>query len=47
MAKLSDLKKRWMSAPEFQAEYERLEPEFALAEQLIRARSGAGLSQQE
>lgn len=47
MTKLSDLKQRWMSDPEFQAEYERLEPEFALAEQLIRARTQAGLSQQE
>lgn len=42
-----DLKKRWMEDPEFQAEYEALEPEFALARQLIQARGRAGLTQQE
>ncbi len=40
-------KKRWMEDPEFRKEYEALAPEFALARQLIEARTRAGLTQQE
>jgi ribosome-binding protein aMBF1 (putative translation factor) len=39
------LKDEWMKSPSFRAEYERLEPEFALALALIRARSKAGMTQ--
>lgn len=47
MTKLAELKERWMQDPEFRAEYEALEPEFALAAELISARSRAGLTQAE
>ena len=40
-------KKRWMEDPEFRKEYEALAPEFALARQLIEARTRAGLTQHE
>jgi ribosome-binding protein aMBF1 (putative translation factor) len=42
-----ELKKRWMKDPGFRTEYDALESEFAVARQLIEARSRAGLSQQE
>ena len=38
---------KWRSAPEFQSEYDALEEEFALASALIKARSEAGLTQEE
>ncbi len=47
MAKFSDIKKRWLRNPEVRAEYDALEEEFALARELILARSRAGLSQAE
>ena len=37
----------WQRNPDFQREYAALEDEFALAEQFIRARAAAGLTQQE
>lgn len=40
-------RKKWFTDPEFVREYQALEPEFHLAEQLLAARSRAGLSQQE
>ena len=43
--KLAELKTKWLSDPEVQRQYEALEPEFALARQMIAARSRAGLSQ--
>jgi DNA-binding XRE family transcriptional regulator len=41
------LKDEWMKDPAFQAAYAELEPEFALASELIEARSEAGLTQAE
>lgn len=42
-----ELKKRWMKDPAFRQEHDALEPEFAVARQLIEARTRAGLTQQE
>ena len=39
---MRDIAKEWLKDPEFRAEYEALEPEFALASALIEARSRAG-----
>lgn len=47
MTRMRELKKKWMQDPEFQKEYEALEPEFALARTLIEARINAGLTQEE
>lgn len=47
MTKVSSLKRRWMKAPEFRAEYEKLDEEFTLARELIAARTRAQLSQAE
>ena len=44
---LSELKKKWQRDPAFRKEYDVLKPEFALARQMIAARSRAGLSQAE
>lgn len=40
-------RKKWFKDLAFLKEYEALEPEFRLARELIKARSQAGLSQQE
>lgn len=42
---MRDIAKEWLKDPEFRAEYEALEPEFALASALIEARSRAGMTQ--
>ena len=47
MTKLGDLKSRLMEDPEFQEEYARAEEEYALVEQLVRARTAAKLTQAE
>lgn len=47
MTKIADLKKRLMNDPEFRAEYEKADTEFAIVEALVRARTGAKLSQAE
>lgn len=47
MTKIAELKKRLMNSPEFREEYEKADAEFSLIEELIRARSEAGLSQAE
>jgi len=47
MTKFADIKKRWLRNPEVRTEYDALEEEFALARELILARSRAGLSQAE
>lgn len=39
--------KEWMKDPEFRAEYDALEEEFALATALIRARGKADMTQEE
>jgi transcriptional regulator with XRE-family HTH domain len=44
---LKDIKARLLADPEVQAEYERLAPEFEIANTLVRARAKAGLSQKE
>ena len=38
---------KWRKDPEFMREYDALEEEFALAAALIKARSDAGLTQEE
>ena len=47
MTKLGDLKSRLMEAPQFREEYARAEEEYALVEQLVRARTAAKLTQAE
>lgn len=37
----------WLKDPAFRAEFEALEPEFALASALIEARSQAGMTQEQ
>jgi ribosome-binding protein aMBF1 (putative translation factor) len=45
--KVSDLAKEWMKDSAFKAEYDALEEEFTLAAALIRARSGASMTQEQ
>lgn len=45
MAKLKELKKRFMEDPEFQEESARVDEEYALVEALVRARAAAKLTQ--
>ncbi len=45
MTKIAELKKRFMSNPEFQAEYEKANAEFSLIEALVKARTAAKMSQ--
>ncbi len=47
MTNLRDLEARLLANPEVKAEFDRLAPEFEIAEALIRARQRAGLSQEE
>lgn len=47
MKKLSDLKRELLEDPETRVEYEAQADEFAVARELIAARSRAGLSQSE
>jgi len=47
MTKLGNLKSRLMEDPEFREEYARAEEEYALVEQLVRARTAAKLTQAE
>jgi DNA-binding XRE family transcriptional regulator len=47
MTDLAELKARLLEDPETRAQYEALEPEFAIAHELIAARARAGLSQAE
>jgi ribosome-binding protein aMBF1 (putative translation factor) len=42
---MREIAEEWLKDPEFRAEYEALEPEFALASALIGARSRAGMTQ--
>ena len=44
---LDELKAEVLQDPEIQAEYERLRPEFELAETIIAARTAQGLTQAE
>jgi ribosome-binding protein aMBF1 (putative translation factor) len=47
MTRVRELHEKWMNEQEYQVEYERLGPEFELAQALIEARSRAGLTQEE
>ena len=47
MTRMRELHEQWMTNPEYRAEYERLGPEFELAQALIEARTSAGLTQEE
>jgi transcriptional regulator with XRE-family HTH domain len=47
MTKIKDLHKKWMKDPAYRREYDSLEDEFALAMEVAKARSRAGLSQAE
>ena len=47
MTSLKELKKRWMEDPEFKAEYDALEEEFAVAAALIDARTKAHMTQED
>lgn len=45
MAKLKDLKERFMKDPAFREEYARVDEEYALAEAMVRARTAANLTE--
>jgi ribosome-binding protein aMBF1 (putative translation factor) len=47
MKTFKELKAELMGSPEFRAEYERLRPEFELAQTIIAARAAQGLTQAE
>jgi len=47
VTKVRDLHNAWMHEPAYQAAYEELEHEFALARALTEARTKAGLTQQQ
>ncbi len=47
MAKLKDLKERFMKDPAFRDEYARADEEYALVEAMVRARAAAKLTQTE
>ena len=47
MAKLKDLRERFMNDPAFRGEYARADEEYALMEAMIRARTTAKLTQAE
>ena len=47
MTRIKDLHRKWMKDPEYRKEYDALEGEFALAAEVAKARSRAGLSQAE
>ena len=47
MTRVADLHERWMKEPYYAKAYADLETEFALAREMIEARSRAGLTQDE
>ena len=47
MKTFKQMKAELMESPEFRAEYERLRPEFELAQTIISARASQGLTQAE
>ncbi|OWT66221.1 helix-turn-helix domain-containing protein [Candidimonas nitroreducens] len=47
MTDYTSLKKRLLANPKVKAEYDALAPEFALARELITARTRAGLTQEQ
>ncbi|MGD9947539.1 MAG: helix-turn-helix domain-containing protein [Desulfobulbus sp.] len=42
-----ELRAKMFEDPEFRAEYERLEPEYSLLDELLKAKEASGLSQAE
>jgi len=47
MTRIRKLHEKWMQNPEYRLEYDALEEEFSIASTLIRARTEAGLTQEE
>lgn len=47
MTTLKELRERWMGDPDFRAEYDALDEEFALAAAMIDARTQAHLTQEQ
>ena len=47
MSKVNDLHQKWMASEEYRNAYEKLAPEFALAQAVIAARVAAGLTQEQ
>src|SRR5262249_29929693 len=47
MTRVNDLHRKWMSDPEYAQAYGELETEFAIAGEMIEARTRAGLTQDE
>ena len=47
VTRIIDLHKKWMKDPKYRKEYAALEEEFLLASAMIRARTRAGLTQQQ
>ena len=47
MTSASELHKKWMEQPDYAKAYDELETEFALAREMIEARTRAGLTQDE
>jgi len=47
VTKLAELKKKWMSDPQFRKRYSEADEEFRIIEALVRARTDAKLSQAE
>jgi len=44
---VDELHREWMKDPEFRSEYEKLQPEFAVAKAIIEARIKRKISQEE
>lgn len=42
-----ELHREWMKDPEFRREYQKLEPEFQIAQQIISARLAGNMTQEE
>ena len=47
MTRVRKLHQAWMNDPQYRAEYDALENEFSLSSALIKARTDAGLTQEE
>ena len=43
----NEMIKKWKSSPEFMAEYDALEDDFALLEELLKARKHAAMTQED
>lgn len=47
MARITNLHKKWLKEPQYRKAYAELEDEFALAAVMVKARTRAGLTQQQ